>query len=124
MSKFKVIDKKDDVEWEAEEITTHSKTTILDDKGDGQPVILKFFDFAADPVTFKQHKPTAQELFNSHIKGIEVLLWQEGLKPFSEVEPRLMFSKNKMNYRFIIACVPSLGHLFTGQTKTLAQLLQ
>jgi hypothetical protein len=51
--KFKVIEKdaKDaptkDIEWEGEEVQAESTTKIQEDKGTGQPIILRFFDFAA-----------------------------------------------------------------------------
>lgn len=123
MSKFKAKDKRDDIEWEGEELTAVSGTRIDQDTGSGQAVVLKFFDFGANIEAFKQHKPTAQELFNSHLKGIETMLWKQGLKVFDDVAPRLMFSKSKLNYRFIVACVPDKGTLFRGETKTLTQLL-
>lgn len=130
--KFKAIEKNatdtpvgdiKDLQWEGEEVRAESKTKLESDTGTGQAVILRFFEFGANPETFKQHKPTAQELFNSHKRGIESLLWRDGMKPFDGVEPRLMFSKDKSHYRFIIACIPSAGNVLTDKPKTLSQLL-
>ncbi len=130
--KFKAIEKHakatpmgdvKDLKWEGEEMQVESETKIESDTGTGQPIVLRFFDFGANPEVFKKHKPTAQELFNSHIRGIESLLWRDGLRQFKEVEPRLMFSKDKTRYRFIIACVPSLGNVLVDKTQTLSQLL-
>lgn len=130
--KFKAIEKNavdlpskkvEDLQWEGEEVQAESKTKIESDKGTGQAVILRFFEFGANFEAFKQHKPTAQELFNSHIKGIESLLWTDGLKIYHEVEPRLMFSKDKTKYRFIIPCIPSNGNVLVDETRTLSQLL-
>lgn len=109
------------LEWEGEEIGAESTTKIEQDKGTGAPIILRFFDFGADPSVFKKHKPTAQELFNSHIKGMESLLWGDGLAPYYQVEPRLMFSKSGGHYRFILACVPK--EALVDDTRTLSQLL-
>ena len=88
-------DKIGDVQWEGEELGAESTTKITEDKGTGREVVLRFFDFGANPEVFKQHKPTAQELFDGHRKGLESLLWRDGLKPFEDVQPRLMFSKDK-----------------------------
>lgn len=124
--KFKVKEKdaKDapvkDIEWEGEELVAESETKLESDLGTGQPIVLRFFDFGANVETFRQHKPTAQDLFNSHLRGMESLLWRDGLKPFEGVEPRLMFSKDKSHYRFIIACIPNM---LTDKPQTLSQLL-
>src|SRR4051812_24030725 len=96
--KFKTVEKNaknapvQDIVWEGEEVAAESDTKIQEDKGTGQAIILRVYQFAANPAVFKAHKPTAQELFSSHIKGIEALLWSDGLKPFTAVEPRLVFS--------------------------------
>ena len=127
--KFKTIEKdaKDvptgdkDIKWEGEEISTQSETKLSDDKGSGQAVVLRFFDFGANAEAFKIHKPSAQELLNSHLKGIEAMLWRDGLKVYPDVQPRFMISKDKKNYRFIIACLPSKGNVI--QTNTLTELL-
>ena len=63
--KLTELDAKDapvkDIEWEGEDVQAESTTKIQDDKGTGQELILRFFDFAADKTVFEQHKPTAQE---------------------------------------------------------------
>lgn len=123
---FKAIEKNvsEDILWEGEEVTAQSETKIEQDKGTGQAVILRSFDFVANPENFRLRKPTAQDLFASHIKGMEALLWSDGLRPFQEVQPRLLFSKNKKHYRFIIPCIAGLGESLIESTKTLSQLLQ
>ena len=126
--KLKELDAKDapvkDIEWEGEEVGAESDTKLEEDLGTGQPIVLRFFDFGANVEEFKKNKPTAQDLFNSHLRGIESLLWRDGLKPFDGVEPRLMFSKDKSHYRFIIACIPSSGNTLIDNTQTLSQLLK
>lgn len=122
-NKFKSVDKETLDQWEGEEIAVKSDTKLESDMGTGQAVVIRFFEFGANPEVFKQHKPTPQELFNSHRKGIEALLWRDGLKPYEGLEPRLMFSKSHKNYRFIITCIPMAGSAFTGNTQTLSQLL-
>lgn len=129
--KFKSVEKDavnapvKNVDWEGEELAAISDTKLESDLGTGQTVVLRFFDFGANIETFKQQKPTAQDLFNSHMRGIESLLWRDGLRQFEEVEPRLIFSKDKTKYRFIIACVPRMGGSFDGGTpRTLTELLR
>jgi hypothetical protein len=128
--KFKLteLDAKDspvkDIEWEGEELQAESTTKIQDDKGTGQELILRFFDFAADRNVFELHKPTAQELFESHRSGMEAMLWTDGLVPCKAIEPRLMFSKDKSYYRFVVSCIPSTGNTILEGTHTLSELLQ
>jgi hypothetical protein len=130
-TKFKSIEKNaknvptvdKDILWEGEEVTAQSETKIESDTGTGQAVIIRFFEFGANPEAFKLHKPTAQELFNSHRKGIESLLWRDGLRLYEGIEPKLMFSKNKKNYRIIITCLPPKGSVMSDEPKTLSQLL-
>jgi len=122
--KFKLteLDAKDapvkDIEWEGEELGTESKTKLEEDKGVGQALVLRFFSFLANVDVFKQRKPTAQELFTSHKMGIEAMLWKDGLVPYKEIEPRLVFSKDKSQYRFIISCLPNQALVDSPQTLT------
>lgn len=129
--KFKSVEKNavnlpskkvEDLQWEGEEIQAQSKTKIEEDQGTGIPVVLRFFEFGVNPEAFKNRKPTAQELLNSHLRGIESLLWSDGLTFYKEVEPRLMFSKDNKKYRFIIPCLPTQALIDTP--KTLTQLLK
>lgn len=108
-------------EYDAETLRTQSTTKIEDDKGVGAPFILRFFQFAANPETFKYQRPTAQELFNHHRKGIESMLWTDGMRPYEGIEPKLIFSKDKKTYQFAITCTPSEALIDT--TRTLSQLL-
>jgi hypothetical protein len=126
--KFKVIEKEainaptKDLQWEGEEVSARSETKLEQDLGTGKPIIIRFFEFGANVQAFKDHKPTAQELFDSHRKGIEAVLWRDGLRPHSAIEPRLMFSKSKTHYRFIIGCEPSLGNVLNEKPQTLSQI--
>ncbi len=128
--KFKAIEKKpkdgpikENLEWEGEEIRAESKIKLEDDKGIGQAVVLRFFEFGVNVEAFKKHKPTAQELFNSHMRGMEALLWRDGLKVYTDVEPRLMFSKDKTKYRFVIPAVSNGTTILKEQPKTLSQIV-
>lgn len=123
IEKVKTNSKEEEILWEGEEVTVQSDTKIESDLGTGQAIVIRFFEFAANPDAFKQHKPTAQELFNSHRKGIEALLWRDGLKPFEGVEPRVMFSKDLKHYRFITTCIPNSENTMIDTPQTLSQLL-
>jgi hypothetical protein len=112
-----------DIEWEGEEVGVESTTKLNDDKGTGQKIILRFFTFTANPEVFKQHKPTAQELFNTHQKGMEAMLWADGLTPVNIIEPRLLFSKDNSRYRFVVSCIPSLGQSIIETPQTLTELI-
>ena len=116
------IGKKVDLEWEGEQLQSQSDTKLEEDKGTGKPVILRFFEFGANIDSFKKHKPTAQELFNSHLQGIKSLLWRDGLSFYEDVQPRLIFSKDKTRYRFIIPCIPT--QVLVDAPKTLTQLIR
>ena len=111
-----------DLLWNANKIDAQSDTKLEDDKGTGTPVIIRVFEFAANPEAFKQHKPTKQELFNSHYKGIEVLLWKDGMKVYPEVNPRITINKKKTKYRIFVAATPQKGHLLMEKPKTLAEI--
>jgi len=123
-----------DLEWEAEQITAKSTTKITDDKGVGESIVLRFFSFAANPEKFHAHQPDAQHLFNEHIKGMESLLWGDGLKPHYQVQPRILFSVDGMKYepfspkgkqykfyQFVLPCIPTQTLIDTPMT--LSQLL-
>lgn len=109
-------------EWLAQTLSTESETHLEDDEGTGDAAIIRMFEFKVNPEAFKQFTPTEQELFNTHYKGIESLLWRDGMKVMPEVEPRLTFSKNKKMYRIFIGAKPMKGHLLTEKPKTLSEI--
>lgn len=125
--KFKSVEKNaknapvKNIEWEGEELQAESTTKIEEDKGTGQAIVIRFFEFGANPEAFKLHKPTEQQLFDSCRKGIEAILWKDELKPFEGIAPRIMFSKNKTHFRIIVGCTPRTTLI--DQTRTLSQLL-
>ena len=120
-SKFATKSDIGDIEWEGEEIGAESTTKIQDDKGTGIPIILRRFTFAVNPEAFKDHKPTEQELFNSHKNGIMALLWSDEMRPYEAIEPRIVFSKDKSHYTIFVGCIPK--GVLNDQTNTLSQLL-
>lgn len=119
-----INEKIDEIEWEGEELHAESETKIEDDKGTGQEIIVRVFEFAADQEVFRMNRPTAQELFDSHRKGIESMLWADGLQPYQAIEPTLIVDKDKSKYTFYISCLPGLGNTLIDKTHTLSELLR
>lgn len=111
-----------DIHWHANQVDAESQTHLEDDAGEGGAAIIRAFDFAANPEAFNKHQPTAQELFNHHLKGIEVMLWRDGMKVMTEVPPRLLFNKKKNKYRIFVGAAPQKGHILTQRPKTLSQI--
>jgi len=110
-------------QWEVKTLAAESNVKLEDDTGDGVAVTLRHFYFRPNPESFKTKTPTAQELFNSHIKQIEVQLWQDGWKIYSETSPRLMMAKNRSHYVIVVPATPARGQLLTSKPKTLTELI-
>lgn len=102
------IDKVDgvDPQYEVTQGEVHSSTNLEDDKGTGRAVVLKFFEFAANPESFKAQIPTGQELFNVHKPQIEWFLRNEDLEIDESFPPRINISKDKKSYRIVVAGLP------------------
>lgn len=110
-----------DIDWEGQELEFHSDE--LKGGETGSAVIMRFFDYKANPGAFKAKPPTVQELFNIHSKEIELMLWKDGLKPIVEVNPRFMQSKDTKHYRFVVAASPLRGQMVSETPKTLTEIL-
>ncbi len=117
-----VKDKQTDVEWEASDVSATSTTKLEQDEGTGQAVVIRAFDFGANMEAWRAKPPTKQELFNHHLKGIESLLWRDGLKPFDDVEPRLIYSKDGNHYRIIVTAIQAKGSILKEIPLTLSQI--
>lgn len=110
-----------DIEWEGQEIEFHSDELKGGDVGGA--VVVRFFDYKANPQQFKLRPVTHQELFNIHEKEIELQLWKDGLKAFTEVPAQLIVSKDKRHYRFIVSALPMRGQMLSQTPKTLTEIL-
>ena len=97
--------------WDAAKAQTQSDTHLEDDTGHGQAVIIRQFKFSANPQTFKHNPPSKQELFNYHLKQIEILLWQDGMKIMTDVQPQITFNKKMTQYTIIVGAVPMRGQI-------------
>lgn len=103
-------------------IETQSKTTLEQDPGEGREAIIRRFTFGMNPEAFQSGTPTKQELFNAHIKGIEVMLWRDGMALMTEVEPRLVVNKELMQYSIFVGARPARGHILHERPQTLREL--
>lgn len=113
-----------DIGWDVKQAEVDSGVQLREDKGEGEAIIVRSFDFKANPEAFREDPPTKQELFNAHIGQIEMILMQDGLKLFTDVEPRLKLSKKKEGYRITIAATPRKGWGLLEKPQTLSEILQ
>lgn len=102
--------------WEAQELEVHSDPLI--DTESGRPIVLRFFEFNANPDVFISRKPTKQDLLNGHASQIKMFLWKDGLEIVDAVEPRVIVSKKKDSYRIFVTCQakPGVAVLDTPQS--------
>lgn len=113
----------DATQWKATQGEVHSDTKLEDDKGEGAGVIIRSFDFQANPEAFHERTPSKQELFNAHAKQIEYFLYKDGFEVMYDSVPRLQLSKNRKFYRISVAATPRKGWLMTDKPKTLTELI-
>lgn len=99
-----------------------SQTKLEDDAYEGSPAVIRCFVFGINPIAFKEHPPTHQELFNSHIKGIEFALWRDGLQVFPDVKPRVVIDEKALQYKIFVGSKPARGHLLRENPLSLAQI--
>ena len=111
------------IEDNISKIETQSTTHLEEDEGSGSPVIIRAFEYAANPEAFKQHVPTKQELFNYHHKQIEIALWADGFTVLDSINPKVMISRNKKKYRILVGAKPMKGRLVYTQPQTLSQIV-
>lgn len=108
---------------EVQQLEVQSKTHLEDDVGHGNPAIIRTFTFGMNLHSFTEAKPTKQDIFNSHLKGIEIALWRDGMQLMTDVVPRVIFNVEKAQYSVIIGAKPLKGHILRESTKTLKELV-
>jgi len=89
-------------DYTGQTIEVHSETKLEQDKGEGHGVVMRTFEFATNPIIFQHGNPNPQDIFSSHLKGIEATLWTDGLEPMTELEPRLIFTSNRNKYLILV----------------------
>jgi hypothetical protein len=98
-------------DYTGQTIEVHSETKLESDKGEGRGVVMRTFEFAASPIIFQNGTPNPQDIFNSHLKGIEATLWTDGLEPMVELEPRLIFTPTRDKYLILVWARVQKGQL-------------
>lgn len=111
---------KNEHDYDINSIETKSETKLEDDVGFGEAAIIRCFEYAMNPESFREYQPTKQELFNAHYKGIEVALWKDGMKVIPEVNPRIVV--DGMKYKIFVGARPMKGHILHQVPQTLGQI--
>lgn len=108
--------------WEGQEVQVNSDPII--DPGTGETVLMRVFDFGANPENLKRDKPTKQQIFDSHIKQIQTMLWSDGLEPMKELNPLIQVSKKKEKYRIILWCRARSGVTWADSPLNLRDIIK
>ena len=96
-------------------LETKSETRLEDDRGEGNVNVIRKYTFKANPKAFHQHQPTKQDLFNHHLKGIEISLWKDGMQFNTDIEPQLHFDEKKAMYHIFVGAKVARGHIVPYQ---------
>lgn len=115
---FTTTDGKDG--WLGQELQVNSDPLI--DLQTGDNVLLRVFDFGANPENLKRDKPTKQQLFDSHVKQIMTMLWSDGLEPAKEINPLIQISKKKEKYRILMWCRAKSGVAWADTPQSLQEI--
>lgn len=117
------VDVREDGTYQGQTIEVSSDTKLEQDTGTGEVFIMRTYEFGANPLMFKDGFPHPQELFNSHMKGIAGMLWQDGLSPATELEPRVIYTPDRKKYLIMVWARPSLGQSVIDTPKTLTEII-
>lgn len=120
---FSLDGKESVVNYDVKKGEVHSDTHLEDDEGFGKTIVIRSFDFKANPVAFKQYTPSKQELFNAHAKQIEIQLYADGLQPMDDVKVQVMLSKKRDGYRIVVGAEPRKGQIITRRDQDKIQTL-
>lgn len=110
-------------DYDVKQGEVHSDIKLEADEGYGKTIVVRSFDFKANPLAFKERTPSKQELFNAHAKQIEIVLWKDGMKVMPDVKPQLILSKNRKFYRIVVGAEPEKGQLINSLTLDKQQTL-
>lgn len=120
---------KKDVNWDAKGIEVSSETNLEQDTGYGKTVIIRNFKFKIDSdvltkyVVATNSYPDKQMLFNSVLKFIETSLWQDGMKVYPDVEPRVTISDFYTHFDVFVGALPNQGQRVLEKPKTLSEIV-
>lgn len=110
-----------DVHYDVKDLEVKSTTNLEEDDGSGGAAIVRCFEFGMNPESFARYTPSKQELFNFHLKGIEFMLWRDGLKIMTDVNPRVVFED--ASYKIFVGAAPAKGHILYQRPQTLSELV-
>ncbi len=116
------VAQKGDDKWEGQEVEVQSDPLI--DTATGRPIILRYFEFKANPEVFERMRPTTQDIFTNHAEQIRMFLWKDGLEPVEAVSPRIIVSTKKDNYRIFVTCQAKAGVAVLETPQTLQDLIK
>lgn len=109
--------------YDVKSIEVQSQTKLESDEGYGKAVVLRMFEFKMNPLTFSTVRPSHQDLFNAHYKGIETTLWKDGLKVLPDINPRILINQEEQTYRIFVGATPAKGQLLKEEPKTLSEIV-
>ena len=118
------IDKQEEGDYTGQTIEVRSKTKLEEDLGTGEAILLRTYEFGVNPEMFKNGDPSGQDIFNSHMKGILGMLWGDGLQPVMEMEPKIIFSKDRSKYLIMVGARPSIGQSILETPRTLSEIVK
>lgn len=105
---------------ELSSVEAQSQTSLEQDHGSGIPVIIRCFTYGINPVAFKDHTPTKQELFDNHKRGLEMHLWRDGMIYYDQVPPRIVMGKTQ--YQIFVAALPAGNNVLLERPQTLSEI--
>jgi hypothetical protein len=111
------------VHYNVKEGEVHSDIHLEDDEGFGKTIVVRSFDFKANPAAFHAHTPSKQEIFNAHAKQIEAYLWEDGLQPMPDVNIQVILSKKREGYRIVVGAEPRKGQIISRRDQDKIQTL-
>lgn len=111
------------VNYDVKQGEVHSDVHLEDDEGSGKTIVVRSFDFRANPQAFREYTPSKQELFNAHAKQIEEYLFADGLQVMPDVKPQLILSKKREGYRIVVGAEPRQGQIITRRDQDKIQTL-
>lgn len=117
------IDHQPEGDYEGQTIGVKSDTKLEEDLGVGAVKILRTFEFGTNPHVFDKGLPDGQTMFEAHRKLIAGLLWQDGMTPIIELDPKIILSSDKSKYLIMVWAKPSIGQVLVEQTKTLSEIV-
>lgn len=109
---------------DVDSIEVESKTKLESDEGRGRALVMRSFTFKVDRQVFKIANPTKQDIFNSHAKGLEAMLWRDGLVFAQSHEPHILFNKKRSHYTVFVVATPARGQTLLETPKTLGDIIR